>query len=404
MPRVAAMDTTNTATHNPLRDGNRLQRAYYRWAEPHYAKIDPDLREQVELTDVFLYTRQGLWAWAGWAFGLAGLVAGLVGAGMPLPFALGLGLVLWLALSLLVLAAWLKPHAALARPRLNKPQIALLVLISCSGLAGFVFGRVMRHGRLEAEVLLADLSRGVSVLLPFLLLTLVGLALLLWGVASASRKAQASRLATAQLKAERDSAARHAAEADLRLLQAQIQPHFVFNTLATLQHWVDKRDERAGPLLRELTGFLRSSTEMLGRGSVPLRDEVKAVEHYLAILQARLGSRLRFEVNVDPQTTALHLPPGLLLTLVENAIEHGLEPKLGEGSLQVQAQRNPAGDWTLQVDDDGVGLSSSAQDHVGLANLRQRLRHHYGARAQFSLRAREQGGTRAQIHFQPESA
>jgi sensor histidine kinase YesM len=135
-----------------------------------------------------------------------------------------------------------------------------------------------------------------------------------------------------------------------------------------------------------------------------LRDEVQAVQHYLAILQARLDTRLRFEITIDPNTAAEALPPGLLLTLVENAIEHGLEPKIGGGHLHVQTQRSPTGDWTLQVDDDGMGLSPNAQDDVGLGNLRQRLRHHFGARAQFSLSARQQGGTRAQIHFQPERA
>lgn len=404
MPTVAVMDTPDPATRHPLRDGNRLQRAYHRWAAPYYARIEPGLREQVELTDIFLYTRQGWWAWCGWVCGLAGLTAALVDLGMPLPLALGLGLVLWLALSVVLLAAWLQPNAALAQPRLNKWQIALLVLIAGSGLAGFVFGRVMRHRQWTAEQLLADLSRGASLLLPFLLVTLLGIALLVWGVASASRKAQAARLAAAQLKAERDNAARHAAEADLRLLQAQVQPHFVFNTLATLQHWVDKHDARAGPLLRQLTGFLRSSTELLGRDSVPLRDEAQAVQHYLAILQARLGPRLRCVIDIDPQAAELQLPPGLLLTLVENAIEHGLEPKLGDGSLQIQARCTPAGGWTLCVDDDGVGLSPNAQDHVGLSNLRQRLRHRYGARAAFSLSALARGGTRAEIHCLPEAA
>jgi len=397
------MDTTHTP-HHPLRDGNRLQRAYYRWAEPHYARMTPELREQSELIDSFLYTRQGLGAWIGWLCGWAGLAAGLHGAGLPLVVALVIGILLWLGVTVIALAAWLQPQAWFSRPRAGKAFLMLTLGVTFGGLAGFVVGHAIKHGGFQIGTLMAGFSKALGTLLPALLISVLSLMLLIWLVASASRKAQAARLATAQLKAERDSAARHAAEADLRLLQAQIHPHFVFNTLATLQHWVDKRDERAGPLLRELTGFLRSSTEMLGRSSVPLRDEVQAVQHYLAILQARLGARLQFAIDVDPQIATQQLPPGLLLTLVENAIEHGLEPKIGGGSLQVQAQRTPAGDWSLQVDDDGMGLSPSAQDDVGLGNLRQRLRHHFGPRAQFSLSARQQGGTRAQIHFQPEGA
>jgi two-component sensor histidine kinase len=396
------MDTTPTP--HPLRDGNRVQRAYYRWAAPHYARMTPELREQSELIDSYLYTRQGLGAWIGWLCGWAGLAAGMYGAGLPLVVALVIGVLLWLGVTVIALAAWLQPQVWMSRPRAVKGLVMLTLGVTFGGLAGFAFGHTLKHGGFELGVLMAGFSKAIGTLLPALLISVLSLMLLIWLVASASRKAQATRLATAQLKAERDNAARHAAEADLRLLQAQIHPHFVFNTLATLQHWVDKRDERAGPLLRELTGFLRSSTEMLGRSSVPLKDEVQAVQHYLAILQARLGARLRFEIDIDPQIATQQLPPGLLLTLVENAIEHGLEPKIGGGSLQVQAQRTPAGDWSLQVDDDGVGLSPSAQDDVGLGNLRQRLRHHFGARAQFSLSARQQGGTRAQIHFQPEVA
>ena len=257
----------------------------------------------------------------------------------------------------------------------------------------------MRHGELDWARLAQELGKYLTVLLPVAVATGAAFLLLAWTVSSASRKAQATRLATAQLKAERDNAARHAAEADLRLLQAQIHPHFVFNTLATLQHWVDKGDERAGSLLRDLTAFLRRSTELLGRASVPLADEVQAVQHYLAILQARLGERLRFELDIDPATATQQLPPGLLLTLVENAIEHGLEPKIGGGSLRVRAERTPNGGWQLQVLDDGLGLSPTAQDNVGLNNLRQRLRHHFGNGAQFALAARPEGGTCAAIQF-----
>ena len=88
----------------------------------------------------------------------------------------------------------------------------------------------------------------------------------------------------------------------------------------------------------------------------------------------------------------------MLLTLVENAIEHGLEPRIGGGCLQVQARTDAAG-WSLVVQDDGLGLAAGAEDGVGLSNLRQRLRHHFGAAASLRLTARPAGGCRAEVHL-----
>jgi LytS/YehU family sensor histidine kinase len=285
-----------------------------------------------------------------------------------------------------------------ARPILGLLAAGLLV----GAPTGFVIGHWMKYGSLELGAVMTRLWTKFSVLAPALLLAALGVVVVFWTLAIASQQVTQRRLERSQLLAERDAADRGAAEAQLRLLQAQIQPHFMFNTLATLQHWVDKRDERAGPLLRELTGFLRSSTDMLGRSSVRLADEVQAVRHYLAILQARLGPRLRFELSLDPALADRPLPSGLLLTLVENAIEHGLEPRIGAGQVWVSALLAPGG-WTLQVDDDGVGLPRQQVDGVGLSNVRQRLQHRFGAGASLTLQPRAAGGTRASIHI-PEEA
>lgn len=388
-----------TSPNDVLRNGNRLQRAYHRWALPYYERMAPDLREQAEAIDRLLYTRKGLGLWVGWLCGLLGTAVGLVmGVGMPWVPAFGIGLLLWGGVTVGGLSAWLKPEPML-QPKTARAVLALLIaglLVGAPG--GFIFGHWMKHGRLDWPFLLSRMEAKLSVLAPALLLAGLGLALLFWTLALASRQVHQRRLERCRLTAERDAAARSAAEAELRLLQAQIQPHFVFNTLATLQHWVDKRDERAGPLLRELTAFLRRSTDMLGRSLVPLSDETEAVRHYLTILQTRLGPRLHFEIDIASPLAARELPAGLLLTLVENAIEHGLEPRIGPGRLCVSAHEAATG-WVLQVDDDGVGLPLDAQDGVGLSNLRQRLQHHFGERASLSLQARPEGGTRARVHF-----
>jgi signal transduction histidine kinase len=390
----------NSATnHHPLRDGNRLQRAYYRWALPYYERFgaeNPELRAEVEEIDQFLYTRKGGWAWLGWLMGLTGCVAGMTAAGMPWALATGLSLLIWLGMSFALMGAWLAPRKPASEQGIALTRKFLLGLVAggLAALVGLGLGHWMRHGHLDGERLVRLLENGA----PIALLIAAGLGLLVNAVAWASRQARGRRLARLALIAERDAAARHASEADLRLLQAQIHPHFVFNTLATLQHWVDKKDERAGALLRELTGFLRASTEMLGRSSVPLSEELQAVRHYLTILQTRLGERLQWQIDADPSLQARALPPGLLLTLVENAIEHGLEPKIGGGRLWVQAQSTLDG-WRLAVLDDGQGIAPGSRDNVGLANLRQRLQHHFGAAARFTLSPRAEGGTQAEMHL-----
>lgn len=156
-----------------------------------------------------------------------------------------------------------------------------------------------------------------------------------------------------------------------RLAAAQIQPHFLFNTLASLQHWVDTGDARAAPLLRDFTAYLRATLPMFERELQPLADEVEMVRRYLAIMQARLGARLAFRIDVQDDATA-ELPPGIVLTLVENAIAHGIEPQLRGGHVEVATRRD--GDrLVITVRDDGPGLTPGWSEGVGLSNTRRRL-------------------------------
>ncbi len=157
-----------------------------------------------------------------------------------------------------------------------------------------------------------------------------------------------------------------------RLAAAQLEPHFLFNTLASLQHWVDTRDERASPLLAALTGYLRATLPMFKRPTQPLGDELLAVERYLQVMQARLGARLAWQIDVAPELRTLPLPSGVLLTLVENAVQHGIEPGVAGGTVRVQAQRRGSG-ADIDVVDDGPGPPPQQADGVGLTNVRQRL-------------------------------
>jgi len=183
-----------------------------------------------------------------------------------------------------------------------------------------------------------------------------------------------------------------------RLATAQVEPHFLFNTLASLQHWVQTKDDRAAPLLAALTGYLRATLPLFDRPLLAAGTELQAVRHYLQVMQARLGSRLAWQIDVEPAAEPALLPPGLLLTLVENAIEHGVEPQLRGGHITLTG-RMADGVVRFAVSDDGAGLAAGWRQGTGLANIRERLALAGGAAAGFTLNARPEGGCRAEIHL-----
>lgn len=193
-------------------------------------------------------------------------------------------------------------------------------------------------------------------------------------------------------RAERERAVALAGQ----LMAAQIQPHFLFNSLASLQHWVQTQDARAAPMLEALTGFLRATLPLFNRPSLTLGEELQAVRSYLQVMQTRLGARLRLSVDVPEALQTLVLPPGLLLTLVENAVEHGVMPSLGGAELCVTG-RVLATCAQVQVLDSGPGLAAEPQEGVGLANSRARLAQAWGDEATLQLSNRSEGGCAATL-------
>ncbi len=184
-----------------------------------------------------------------------------------------------------------------------------------------------------------------------------------------------------------------------RLAAAQIEPHFLFNTLAGLQHWVQTKDERAASLLAALTGYLRATLPLFDRPLLAAGDELLAIERYLQVMQARLGpARLQWHINVEAAARAALLPPGLLLTLVENAVQHGVEPLLSGGEVTLAGTVGNDG-LRFEVRDNGPGPAADQVDGVGLSNLRQRLALTCGPSARLTLEAAAGGGCRAEIRI-----
>ncbi len=184
--------------------------------------------------------------------------------------------------------------------------------------------------------------------------------------------------------------------AHLKLLQAQIEPHFLFNTLANVASLTEVEPRQARQLLDRLTSWLRLTLVRVRSDHSSLGDELDLLENWLQILSLRFGSRLNWHFHVPTAARQLAFPPMLLQPLVENAVRHGIEPKLGGGSLQIIA-RTEAGRLRLEVHDDGVGLNGQglSGSGTGLDNVSARLAALYGKEASCTLTSNGAGGVTA---------
>ncbi|MDC8774029.1 sensor histidine kinase [Roseateles albus] len=180
-----------------------------------------------------------------------------------------------------------------------------------------------------------------------------------------------------------------ATEARLSLLQAQIEPHFLFNTLANVQSLIDTDAPRAKQMLESFTDYLRASLGQLRRADSTVGAELDMAQSYLQLLQIRMGERLSFAIEASAEARAAVLPPLLLQPLIENAVHHGLEPKLDGGHIQVSASVE-LGRLLLRVQDNGLGLQAPRRPGrkgagMALENVRARLLGRYAQDGELSL-------------------
>jgi len=200
-------------------------------------------------------------------------------------------------------------------------------------------------------------------------------------------------------EAERHLLSKQAIEAELKLMQAQVEPHFLFNTLASVQFLTETDPPQAGRLLGHLIGYLRAALPQLRASSTTLGREAELARAYLNILQMRIGPRLSFDIDVPTELRDHPMPPNLLISLVENAIKHGIEPAAAGGTVSVAARRE-ADALVVTVSDTGRGLaagSGTGGQGVGLSNVRERLAALYGSRGRFTLQPGEPRGARATL-------
>ena len=209
--------------------------------------------------------------------------------------------------------------------------------------------------------------------------------IILWVFYSRAKvtKAEAERL---KLELSKQVSEKQLSQAQLSLLQAQIEPHFLFNTLATVHSLIGENANQASSMLERVNDYLRAALDHSRSQTCLLSHEIDILRAYLDIMKMRMGNRLHFDILVDKGVSKLPFAPMLLQPLVENAIKHGLEPKVGGGTLQISGMIKD-NKLCLDVIDSGIGFANFKGEGVGLSNVRERLQNLYGEQAEFQISA-----------------
>ncbi|CAN5868779.1 hypothetical protein BH11PSE12_BH11PSE12_06980 [soil metagenome] len=217
-------------------------------------------------------------------------------------------------------------------------------------------------------------------------------------LAGGKRSAELAATAAAT-RADVEALERRLLEAQMAALQAQIEPHFLFNTLALIGQLIETDPPQASKIHLALIHYLRAALpQMRAGGAGKLGQQIELSRAYLEIMQARMGERLSTSIALPAELAQAVFPSMMLQTLVENAIKHGLEPKIAGGHIRITARRL-GDDLQLEVCDNGVGFNPHADDGIGLANIRERLQILYGQKAQLIVETPASGGAQVSIRL-----
>jgi signal transduction histidine kinase len=309
------------------------------------------------------------------------------------PFTLLLGRTMFVGMALLLAYAGVGHWRQTWLPRWLAQVLAVALV---APLATFAVYLLSVDG--DVAALLGNEGRIAGLVAISATTLVVGLVMAL-GALYRERDAQA-HADSLQFALEKSTLEKQALDARLSLLHAQIEPHFLFNTLANVQALVESNSDRAAPVLRHLIAYLRAAMPRLNETDATLGNELRLVRAYLELMHLRMPDRLRFGVTIEPGLEGLRFPAMALLTLVENAVQHGIDPSEEGGHIDIGGQRDVAtGSVRLWVADSGVGLSEKAAPGTGLANLRARLAAFYGHDARLDLHAVSPHGLRAELVF-----
>lgn len=222
--------------------------------------------------------------------------------------------------------------------------------------------------------------------------------ILIKSLAGGKRKADLAASAAA-VRANMEALERRAIEAEMAMLQAQIEPHFLFNTLALIGQLIETDPEQASVVHHHLIKYLRAALPQIReQGGGKLGQQMELCRAYLNIMQARMQERLSYSIDYPAELQHLPFPSMMIQTLVENAIKHGLEPKTDGGHIQITAHKGE-GEIVVEVNDNGMGIDLQSEEGLGLKNIRERLKILYGFRASLQIEVPEYGGANMRLHI-----
>lgn len=243
-------------------------------------------------------------------------------------------------------------------------------------------------------VLIVGTILGLGSLVPFCVFS----SILIKSLAGGKRRADIAANAAA-VRANMEALERRALEAEMATLQAQIEPHFLFNTLALIGQLIETDPEQASIVHGHLIKYLRAALPQIReQGGGKLGQQMDLCRAYLNIMQARMQERLSYDIDYPAELQQSPFPSMMIQTLVENAIKHGLEPKTDGGHIQITARKGE-GEIIVEVSDNGMGIDLQAEEGIGLRNIRERLKVLYGFRASLNIEVPVNGGASMSLHI-----
>jgi sensor histidine kinase YesM len=267
-------------------------------------------------------------------------------------------------------------------------QVAAIVVGSFLGtvLAGLVKGRDIRMMFLTERLAGVSITMGLG----------IGFGCVVVAMFILREKHARDRERLMRAESERHQLEKSVLEAQLQLMQAQVEPHFLFNTLANVQHLVETDPPEASRVLDSLIKYLRAALPQMRESTTNLGREIDMARAFLEINRVRMGSRLDFAIEVPETLKQRSFPPMMLISLVENAVKHGVDPCCECGTITIRATESD-GRLKVSVEDTGEGITPKKGGGVGLSNIRERLKALYGTSARLVIEERAPRGVVASI-------
>jgi hypothetical protein len=371
-----------------VRGAHRLYSAIAQPDRQHMQVLSRDIRRfrlpgfawvPLAVVLMFIFSQLGFWIFWDGALNLFKPVMVVLNV-----FHLGIALLVWSS------AVWLHPFLARHYPHRLAPRMVFGLLAVFSGV---VLVTIAAYGPLFEAMMGRPVYPGGVMHVGYrgMMIALFVSGWILMRDYAGGQAAEALRL-----QLETEALATDVDRSELAMLEAQIEPHFLFNTLAHIKRMYRVEAAAADHVLGTLIDYLERALPALRRSDWTIGDELGLVGLYLELIEQRFAGRLRFSIASIPEAAALQLPALTVATLVENAVRHGLGPKAGDGQIRVAVKLNE-GVLRIDVADDGVGLRQSSGSGLGLATVRARLRGKFGARANVIVQPGRDGGVLASI-------